>query len=108
MPVFTIETPTGKKLDIEAANESAALAGAQQWHAENGAPTVGETAYDAAASGAAGIGKGVAQGLGGMGDVREGVAAGANYLANKAGIDPAALEQLKSIGGRVARGVAPG
>lgn len=108
MPVFTIETPTGKKLDIEAADERSAMAGAQQWHAENGAPTAGETAYDAAASGAAGVGKGVAQGLGSLGDVREGLSAGAGYLANKAGIDPAALAQLKGIGSKVAGVVAPG
>ncbi len=36
MPVFTIETPTGQKLDIEAADEAAAIGGAQQWHAQNG------------------------------------------------------------------------
>lgn len=35
MPVFTIETPTGVKLDIEANDEQAALAGAQEWHQQN-------------------------------------------------------------------------
>lgn len=50
MPVFTIETPTGAKLDIEAANEQAAIAGAQEWHQQQSAqkkPTVGEYATDA-------------------------------------------------------------
>ncbi len=39
MPVFTIETPTGQKLDIEAADEAAAIGGAQQWHTENSSKT---------------------------------------------------------------------
>ena len=34
MPVFTIETPGGKRLTIEAADEGQAMSGAQQWHAE--------------------------------------------------------------------------
>ena len=36
MPIYTIETPAGRKLKIEAATESDALRGARQWHAENG------------------------------------------------------------------------
>lgn len=32
MPVFTVQTPTGQKLDIEAADEATALQGAQHWH----------------------------------------------------------------------------
>jgi hypothetical protein len=36
MPIYTIQTPTGQKLDIEAADEQSALRGAQQWHAQNG------------------------------------------------------------------------
>lgn len=108
MPVFTIETPTGAKLDIEADSEQTALAGAQQWHAENGKPSVKDTAYDVAASGAAGVGKGVAQGLGGLGDVRDLASGAANAVANKVGINPEALATLKSIGGKVAGVVAPG
>lgn len=34
MPVFTIETPGGKRLTIEAQDEAQAMSGAQQWHAE--------------------------------------------------------------------------
>lgn len=52
MPVFTIETPTGTKLDIEAADQDAAINGAKQWHAEN-APAVNTTA-DVAKSAAIG------------------------------------------------------
>lgn len=37
MPIYTIETPGGRKLKIEAANEADAMRGAKQWHAENGA-----------------------------------------------------------------------
>jgi hypothetical protein len=34
MPVFTIQTPAGKQLDIEAPDKATALSGAQQWHAQ--------------------------------------------------------------------------
>ena len=33
MPVFTIQTPSGKTLEIEAPDEAQALSGAEQWHA---------------------------------------------------------------------------
>lgn len=33
LPVFTIETPSGHRLDIEAPDQETALNGAQQWHA---------------------------------------------------------------------------
>ena len=36
MPIYTIQTPGGRKLKIEAANEADAMRGARQWHAENG------------------------------------------------------------------------
>lgn len=32
MPTFTIETPSGKRLKIEANDEATAMAGAEQWH----------------------------------------------------------------------------
>lgn len=35
MPVFTIETPNGRQLDIEAADEAAAMTGAEQWYKQN-------------------------------------------------------------------------
>lgn len=56
MPVFTIETPTGQKLDIEAADEGAALNGAKQWHSENAsAPmTTQQTVADVAKGAATG------------------------------------------------------
>ena len=34
MPVFTIQTPSGAKLDIQARDAETALAGARQWHAQ--------------------------------------------------------------------------
>lgn len=35
MPVYTIETPNGKQLDIEADTPEAAQSGAEQWYAQN-------------------------------------------------------------------------
>lgn len=39
MPTFTIETPDGRKLDIEAGDERGAIAGAQDWVSKNPAPS---------------------------------------------------------------------
>lgn len=39
MPVFTIETPAGKRLTIQADDEQTALQGAQEWHAQNAQQT---------------------------------------------------------------------
>lgn len=36
MPVFTIETPSGKRLKIEAADEATAMRGAQEWESQQG------------------------------------------------------------------------
>ncbi len=60
MGVFTIETPSGQKLDIEAANEAAAINGAKQWHAENSALKLssGEQTADVLKSAAIGPVKG--------------------------------------------------
>ncbi len=38
MPIFEIETPDGRTLDIEAGDEASAIAGAQQWYAANPTP----------------------------------------------------------------------
>lgn len=46
MPVYTIETPGGRTLTIEAADEASAMAGAQQWHAENGGTAVDKQELD--------------------------------------------------------------
>lgn len=74
----------------------------------DGSASLKDTAYDVAASGAAGVGKGVSQGLGGLGDLRNLASAGAGIVAEKAGIDPATLAALKSIGGKAAGVIAPG
>lgn len=68
--------------------------------------TAGDAAYDVAASGAAGVGAGVAQGLGALGDARNAASAGVSYLGGKVGLDPATVDQLKSIGSRVFPNVA--
>lgn len=48
MPVYTIETPSGKTLDIEAADEATAMRGAQEWHeSQSGARKVGDLAGNA-------------------------------------------------------------
>lgn len=70
-------------------------------------PSVKETAYDIGASGVAGIGKGITQGIGGLGDLRDLASQGAGYLAEKSGIDPATLETLKGFGSKAANVVAP-
>jgi hypothetical protein len=76
MPVFTIETPSGKTLDIEAADESAALRGAQEWSKQQNASGVEKTADEvekvpgALAHGLSGVAKGfgaTAKALGGSG-----------------------------------------
>jgi hypothetical protein len=35
MPAFTVELPDGKRMDVEAADEASALAGAQDWYSKN-------------------------------------------------------------------------
>jgi hypothetical protein len=50
MPVFTIQTPSGKTLDIEAPDEAQALAGAELWHAEQGQAAAPATASAVAAA----------------------------------------------------------
>lgn len=69
MAVYTIETPGGRHLDIEAADEAAALAGAQDWHSKNSgqiepaapvekpsiAADMGRSAWSGLVSGAAGV-----------------------------------------------------
>jgi hypothetical protein len=64
MPVFDIETPSGKVLSIEAADQDAALAGAQQWHAQNStteAPAAGSD-FSRAKDIAKGVGTGLVKG----------------------------------------------
>lgn len=93
MPTFSIQTPSGKTLDIEAPDEGTALRGAQEWHAAN-APkmSAGETATDVAKSGGIGLVKGTL-GLGGMlGDLTnagaKGIRAATDYIAPMLGVTP--------------------
>lgn len=48
MPVYTIETPSGHKLDIEAADEATALRGAQEWSAQQNSKPAEQPAAPAA------------------------------------------------------------
>ena len=67
MPVFSIETPSGKILDIEAPDESTALRGAQEWHSTNAAPKNEATpsgVLPSAYYGSQGAYKGLAAGVG--------------------------------------------
>lgn len=61
MPVFTIETPNGKHLDIEADDQDAALAGANHWYEQNVTSKTDTSLTSALSQGAAdtihGIGK---------------------------------------------------
>jgi hypothetical protein len=58
MPVFTIETPSGKKLDIEAADETAAIKGAQEWEGANtGLTSTGNAVRQGAANVVSGLGE---------------------------------------------------
>lgn len=66
MGVFTVQTPNGQKLDIEAPDEATAISGAQKWHADNI-----NTPADVARSGASGLMRGVAAIPGQVGDVAE-------------------------------------
>lgn len=93
MPTFSIQTPSGKTLDIEAPDEGTAMRGAQEWHADNQPKmSAGDTAIDAAK----GLGVGVVRGglsLGGMiGDLSEagakGIQKATDYIAPKLGVTP--------------------
>lgn len=63
MPTYDIQTPGGKVLTIEAPDEQQALAGAQQWHAQqSAAPAPQQPAYD----GGGGVGDAVSAGARGF------------------------------------------
>jgi hypothetical protein len=76
MAVFTIETPDGRKLDIEADDENGAIAGAQEWVASNPAPpeTWGEYGMGLLQK----VGQGATFGFG------DEIAAGAGAVGNQA------------------------
>ncbi len=90
MPVYTIETPSGQKLDIEAANEAAAFSGAQQWHSNNAAPSGADTAADVAKSLDAGVASGTANLLGTPGWLinqgARGIGAASNFVSDTLGV----------------------
>lgn len=80
MTVFTIETPSGQKLDIQADDEATALKGAQQWHAQQQPSGV----IDSAREGIAAVPAGVAATLKaytGAGPVGDALSSTAKYIA---------------------------
>ena len=93
MAVFTIETPTGQKLDIEAADEATAINGAKQWHAQNGMPAASpsvDQATDAYKSFDSGVASGTAALLGSVGDLTnmgaKGIGIASDYISDKLGL----------------------
>lgn len=97
MPTFSIQTPGGKTLDIEAPDEATAMQGAQQWHAENQPkPSANDVAYDMALSGGTGVVKGAIELAGLKRDASDAFLTGAKNLANwgadKAGITLPSVE----------------
>jgi len=68
MPIFDIAVPDGRTVTIEAADQAAALRGAQEWHAAN--PRLSQ-AEDIARSAVSGLGQGVINTAGMAGDARE-------------------------------------
>jgi hypothetical protein len=66
MPVYTIETPSGRTLEIEAADEATALRGAQEWHAQQGQQQQPQQPKDTGFLGAAQ--QGVKNLIGGVGE----------------------------------------
>lgn len=93
MPVFDIQTPDGKVLSIEAPDEANALAGAQQWHAQNSGPAAAPQQPNAEPSMLErvfpkyGIAHAVANGMtfGALPNITAGVAAGAQGVRNITG-----------------------
>lgn len=106
MPTYTIETPLGKRLTIDAPDEAQAMAGAQQWHAENGGSASAPAAEppgvlsDAAQSLGIGAVKG-GIGLAGMGgDVRDLASTGVGKIAGMFGGNP---ENVAAMTGQALR-----
>ena len=97
--IYTIEVQ-GHHLDIEADSPEEALHAANNWAAPTSAKDV---AYDVGASSAAGLGRGTSELFGALGNVRNAVSEGANYLADKAGLSPTAYDRLKTVGGFAAK-----
>lgn len=85
MPTFTIETPDGRKLDIEADDEGGAVTGAQDWVAKNPAKGV---IRDVATQFPEGINRGIDATLNLPGTVANLGVRAVNYGAEKLGYEP--------------------
>lgn len=90
---FDIELPDKRVVTIEAADQTTALRGAQEWSAAN--PLKENVAADVAKSGGIGLAKG-AIGLAGMpGDIGSLVGTGVDWAGSKLGLDPQRLQTAK-------------
>lgn len=69
MPTFTIETPSGRKLTIEAPDQDTALRGAREWEQSQGQGGDGSIASDVAKSSGTGLIEGMAAIPGMIGDL---------------------------------------
>ena len=85
MPVFSIELPDKRVLDIEAGDQSTALRGAQEWHQSNPLAPVGQ-GEDIVKGVGGGLKTATESTLGMMGDVGSLVATGAEKLGIPEGI----------------------
>jgi hypothetical protein len=79
MPAFTIELPNGKRLDVEADDENAAITGAQGWYKQNVTDKTDTSISGALTEGASGMASGIGK------TVREYVSKDAgDYIMGKA------------------------
>jgi hypothetical protein len=79
MPAFTIELPNGKRLDVEADDENAAITGAQGWYKQNVTDKTDTSNLSALSQGGAGLASGIGK------TVREYVSKDAgDYIMDKA------------------------
>lgn len=102
MPVFSIELPDKRVLDIEAGDQSTALRGAQEWHQSNPMKPVGQ-GEDIAKSAGVGVAKGGIGLLGAPADLGElgakGIDSAVQFIGGQLGLDPKSLQRPGTQGG---------
>lgn len=79
MPIYTIQTPDGRKLKIEAADGATAMAGAQDWSAKNGKKSAPRNGWGKAADVMANFNRGLLIGD----EMAAGVDTAVNFLSGK-------------------------
>jgi hypothetical protein len=95
MAVFSIETPSGKILDIEAPDQATALRGAQEWHAQN--MSGADVALDVAKGAGTGLAEGTMSLAGLPGDAGSLMNAGADAIGSRLGIGADKVEAFKQL-----------